>query len=134
MKSEALNAAASAVTSNVGGFTAFIISFFSPIFAAMMAAGGLIIADTITGVMKAKKKKTPITSRRLASVLSKMLLYQILIVSAHICETYLVAELPFVKLVLGAVALVEFKSILENTSEYLGKDVVKSILDKITRK
>src|SRR3990167_7786423 len=100
----------------------------------MIAAGFLIGADTITGIMKARKKGVPVTSRRLSNVLTKMVLYQLLIISAHVCELYLVAELPFVKLVLGAIALVEFKSILENTSEYLGKDVVKAILEKLGRK
>lgn len=122
------------VTSQAGGFIAFIIAFISPIFPAMIATGFLIGADTISGIMKSRKKKIPITSRKLSNVLTKMVLYQLLIVSAHLCETYLVEELPFVKLVLGAIALVEFKSILENASEYLGKDVVKAILEKLGRK
>lgn len=134
MNSQVLLSTKTKLTSNAGGFLAFAASFFSPILPAMIAAGFLIAADTLTGVMKAKRKGVKITSRKLSNVITKMILYQLLIISAHVCELYLVAELPFVKLVLGAIALVEFKSILENTSEYLGKDVVKAILEKLGRK
>lgn len=134
MKLEMSSTISSAVTSNVGGLAAFMISFFTPIFPAMIAAGALIGIDTLTGIMKSKKKGMPITSRKLSAVLTKMLLYQVLIISAHLSEVYMVAELPFVKLVLGAIALVEFKSILENASSYLGKDVAKAILEKLGRK
>lgn len=134
MKLQVIDTAKTSLTSNVGGLISFLISFFSPIFPAMIAVGVLIGVDTVTGIMKSQKRKVPITSKKMSAVLTKMVLYQLLIISAHLCQVYLVTELPFVKLVLGAIALVEFKSILENASEYLGKDVVKALLEKLGRK
>jgi phage-related holin len=130
MKDSTLNS----LGSNAGGIAAFFLAFFTPIFPAMLAAGILIICDTVTGIMKARKQGQVITSKELSAILTKMLLYQLLIISAHICELYMVDEIPFVKLVLGTVALVEFKSILENASVILGYDLFSEIMNKFKRK
>jgi phage-related holin len=98
-------------------------AFFMPIYPAMIAVGLLITIDTITGLLAARKKGIKIESRKMGRVLVKMLLYNLLIISAHICEVYLI-NIPFVKITLAFLAITEFLSIGENFNIITGKDFV----------
>jgi phage-related holin len=101
-------------------------AFFLPIYPAMIAVGILITIDTLTGILASNKKGEKIQSRRLGRVLVKMLLYNLLIISAHLCEVYLV-DIPFVKITLAFLAITEFLSIGENFTVITGKDFIQYI-------
>lgn len=103
------------------------IVFFAPIYPAMVAVGILIIIDTMTGVIAAKKNGEAITSKKLGGAITKSLVYQLLIVSAHLCELYLFAQIPFVKISLAFLAMTEFTSIAENFQKTTGKNFIKYI-------
>jgi hypothetical protein len=136
MKDSLMHAATSAETvvlANAGGLIGFLAAFFAPIYLSMFIVGLLIIGDTVTGLLKAKKLGLPITSRKLSAVLTKMLTYQLLVAISHGIEISII-DVPILKVVMGSIALVEFKSMLENISSYLGKDVVKYILKVFNRK
>ena len=83
MKDSILTSVTLVILANAGGFISFLAAFFSPIYLSMFLVGMFIVCDTITGVMKAKKLNQPITSRKFSQTLSKMLFYQILIMTSH---------------------------------------------------
>lgn len=95
---------------------AFMASFFTPIYPAMIAVGSLIILDTLFGIAASKKRNEKLSSRKFSRLLTKLLAYNFLIISAHIVTLYLVASLPLVKITLGFLAVNEFLSISESFS------------------
>ena len=109
------------------------IAFFAPIYPAMVAVGILIMIDTMTGVIAAKKNGETITSKKLGGAITKSLVYQLLIISAHLCELYLFEQIPFVKISLAFLAMTEFTSINENIQKSTGKSMltyIKTYLDE----
>jgi len=103
------------------------ITFFTPILPAMIAVGILISIDTIMGVLGAKKIGEEITSKKFGRVLTKSLVYQLLIISSHLIQVYLFSELPLVKITLGFLAITEFLSIGENFQKCTGRNFIKYI-------
>lgn len=109
------------------------IAFFVPIYPAMIAIGLLILLDTLTALIAASKTGETITSKKLGAVITKNLVYQMLIISAHLCEAYLFPVVPFVKISLAFLAMTEFTSISENFEKATGKNLlgyVKTFLDE----
>ena len=107
----------------------------APIKPLLLACGALIIADLITGIMAAKKRKEKINSADMRRSLSKMVVYQIAIISAFVLEKYMLDNLlPVSKIVSGVIGMVEFKSILENASVIAGEDILKLVLEKLGSK
>jgi len=107
--------------------------FFIPIIPAMIAVGILVIIDFITGLIAAKKQNVAITSKKMGATITKMLVYQLIIITSQLCETYLVPQIPFIKITLAFLAVTEFTSIAENFQKTTGKDLMSKIrayLDK----
>jgi len=69
-----------------------ITAFLAPIIPLILMVGFAIIADTIFGIYKAKKLNIQITSRKMSQLVSKMVLYQMSIISLFILEKYLLNE------------------------------------------
>ena len=104
-----------------------LITFFAPIYPAMIAVGILILIDTITGIIAAKRAGESITSKKMGMCITKSIVYQLLIISAHLCETFLFAQIPFVKISLAFLAMTEFTSLAENFEKATGKNLLKYI-------
>lgn len=120
-------------------FTAISIAFLAfiaPIQWLMIGVGALIILDTITGVFKAYKKNIPISSRRFGHIISKMLLYQVAIISAYLVELMIGHSefLPIARIVTVGIGLTELKSILENLSLVTGTNIWSFLLSYLKRK
>jgi len=99
----------------------------------MIAVGILVIIDFITGLIAAKKQKVAITSKKMGATITKMLVYQLIIITSQLCEIYLVPQIPFIKITLAFLAVTEFTSIAENFQKTTGKDLMSKIrayLDK----
>jgi phage-related holin len=112
-----------------------IISLIAPIHSMLIACGVLIVADLITGIMAARKRGEKINSAGLRTTVSKMLIFQIAIISGYVLEVYMLENLlPVSKIVAGVIGMVEFTSILENASVIAGKDILKLVLDKLGSK
>ena len=107
----------------------------APIKPLLLACGVLIVADAITGIMAAKKRKEPINSADMRRSLSKMVVYQVAIISGFVLEVYMLDNLaPVSKIVGGVIGMVEFKSILENVSVIAGQDVLQLVIEKLGSK
>jgi hypothetical protein len=93
----------------------------------------LIATDLITGIVKAKQQKQPITSARLRDTVSKFLIYEVSVMVAFLSEKYLLGDaIPAVKILSAMIGAVELKSILENLNAASGQDLLKGIIDKIS--
>jgi phage-related holin len=114
---------------------AFLAIFFSDILGALVAIGFLIMSDTFTGIWAAWKEggRKSVTSGKLGRILSKIILYPLAIIVAKVAEDYLAAEIPWVRVTMGILAIVEVKSIFENISKVLGYDLWSKIKDQLSR-
>ena len=112
-----------------------IITIFLPIKELMITIGFLVGADMIVGIWKALKIGQRIRSRRMSDSVTKMLLYQLAIVSGFLIETYIIEQLiPITKLIATVIAIIEFKSIVESIEAVTGKDLWGKIKTLIGRK
>jgi len=112
-----------------------IAALMSPIKPLLIACGFLILADMVTGMISANKRKEKINSADMRRSITKMVVYQFAIISGFVLEKYMLDDLlPVSKLVAGVIGMVEFKSILENASVIAGQDILKMVMDKLGSK
>jgi hypothetical protein len=108
------------------------IAILAPVHAIMIASGVLIVLDLILGLLAALKQGQLITSAALRRTLSKIITYQVAIITGFLVEKYLVSDLiPITKLVASVIGLVEMKSILENADIINGESIFGSVLKKL---
>jgi hypothetical protein len=72
---------------------AIVSSFFLPISGILILIGVSVIVDTITGVWKSKKLGTPITSRKLSAVISKILLYEVTVMLFYLIDYFIINDI-----------------------------------------
>lgn len=112
-----------------------LMSVFAPIIPMLITCGVLIAADTITGMVAASKRKEKIKSSEMRRSISKLVVYQIAIMTGFLLETYMLDNLiPVSKIVASVIGIVEFKSILENVSSIAGQDILKLVIEKLGSK
>ena len=109
----------------------YLVFFFAPITAAIMGLGVLIFADVITGCKAAKVRGEEIRSNRMARTVSKIIFYSIAIILSRVMEVSFMEWIPAAKLTAGYIAVVEFKSNMENIASITGVDVWKHLMKKI---
>lgn len=123
-------------------YLSMVSAFFMPITGLMFLIGFAIFVDTITGVWKARKLKQPITSRRLSSVISKMLLYEITVILFYLIDyfilndiilTFFSVPLMLTKMLSLVLVSIEVVSINENYKAVKGLDLWVSAKNLITR-
>lgn len=111
------------------------MAILAPIKAVMLTVGFLIFLDLSSGIWAAIKRQERVTSAALRRTISKMVIYQMAVITGFLIETYLVGpSIPVTKVVAGFIGLVEFKSILENSNTILGTDVFKLLIAKLGSK
>lgn len=111
------------------------LAVFLPIKELMLTIGFLVSADLVVGLWKAIKTGQRIRSRRMSDTVTKLLLYQLAIMSGFLIETFIISELiPITKLIATVIAIIEFKSIIESIEAVTGKDLWSKIKTIIGRK
>ena len=111
------------------------LAVFLPIKELMLTIGFLVSADLVVGLWKAIKTGQRIRSRRMSDTVTKLLLYQLAIMSGFLIETFIISELiPITKLIATVIAIIEFKSIVESIEAVTGKDLWSKIKTIIGRK
>ena len=111
------------------------MSIFLPIKELMLTVGFLVGADMVVGIWKAMKTGQQIRSRRMSDTITKMLLYQLAIVSGFLIEKYIITDmLPIAKLIGSVIAIIEFKSIVESIESVTGQNLWTKIKEVIGRK
>lgn len=71
---------------------ALAIGLLAPIKGLLIAVGIMIVIDTIFGVIAAKKQKKAITSNKLSGILSKMFVYQLIVIVAFALDKLILGE------------------------------------------
>lgn len=111
------------LASSLNRIAIVVLSFLMPIKGILLTIALSIFADTVVGLWKAKKLKTPITSRRLSQIVSKMLLYQVTVILSFMIDTFIldpivqqIFSVPFLftKMVALTLVSIEVFSIDEN--------------------
>jgi hypothetical protein len=111
------------------------MSIFLPIRELMLTIGFLVGADMVVGIWKALKTGQKIKSRRMSDTITKMLLYQLAVVSGFLIEKYIITDmLPIAKLIGSVIAIIEFKSIVESIESVTGQNLWTKIKEVIGRK
>lgn len=109
-----------------------LLAVFAPIKGMVLTVLALVLADLITGVWAAYKLQQPITSAKLRTTVSKLIIYLVAVCVGFLVETYLIdALLPVSKLIAGAIGMVELTSLLENANKILGTDIFKALISKL---
>lgn len=109
----------------------YLVFFFAPITWSIIAIGVLVFTDVFTGIRAAQKRGEVIYSRTMSRTVGKMLYYSIAIVLSRVMELAFIDWLPIAQLTSGYIAVVEFKSNLENISQITGIDIWNHLRDKI---
>ncbi len=112
----------------------YLSIFFAPIYAAIASVIFLVLADTFTGVYAAYKQNEKITSRKLGNIITKILLYNLALISSHVAMVNLIPLIPLVQLCSGTIAIIEIKSIFENINKATKIDFWASVKLFLNRK
>lgn len=81
-----------------------------------------------------KFKFSDITSGGLFKTLSKCLDYLLFVIAGHFAATHIIQEMPFVKIIAGAIIGIEFWSIGENIHKIHGVNIIDYIKRYFIRK
>jgi phage-related holin len=109
-----------------------ILAVFAPIKSILIVTGFLIITDLISGILAAKKRGETISSSGLRRTVTKMLVYNLAVISGFLVEKYMISDiLAISKLIAGVISIVELKSILENLNTINGSSIFKGIIEKL---
>ena len=121
---------------------AIVSSFFMPISGILILIGLSVILDTLTGVWKARKLKTPVTSRKLSAIISKILLYEVTVMLFYLIDyfilndivlTFFSVELMTTKILALVLVSIEIISINENFKAVKGIDLWASLKNLFAR-
>lgn len=110
----------------------YVIFFFTPIWASLLGIGVLIFADVLTGMKAARKRGERIHSRKMSTTVNKMIFYALAIILSRVMEVSFIPWLPVAQLTAGYIAVVEFKSNMENIAEITGIDIWNFLKDKLS--
>lgn len=111
----------------LGGAIGYVLWFVTPIAPFFGLAIGLVIADTITGIIAAKKRGEKINSRGMSRLVSKIVVYMLSILCCHGVEKVLKIDGYVTYMAIGAIASTELMSVLENTGKVTGANVAEII-------
>ena len=121
---------------------AIVSSFFLPISGILILIGVSVILDTLTGVWKSRKLGAPITSRKLSSVISKILLYEVTVMLFYLIDYYILndivltffsVELMTTKILALVLVSIEVISINENYKAVKNIDLWESLKNLFAR-
>lgn len=107
-------------------------AFFLPISGILFLIGFAIVVDTITGIWKAKKLKIKITSRKLSTIISKMMLYEVAVIGFYLIDYWILNDiimkffsvpLMLTKILSLVLCSIEVISINENIKAVKGIDI-----------
>jgi hypothetical protein len=117
-------------------------SFFLPISGILGLLFALILADTATGIWKAKHLKQEITSRKLSAIISKLLLYELCVILFYLIDYFILNDIILVffsvplmltKVLALVLASIEIMSVSENWRVVKGVNLFQSAKLLLTR-
>jgi len=119
-----------------------LLTFLTPIIPLLILVGIAIAADTIFGIIRAKKLKQKITSRKMSQIVSKMVLYQGAVILFYSIEHFILGDIiglftsiPLIltKLVTSTLLFIELTSVSENIESAYGINLWKKFKEMVSR-
>lgn len=116
--------------------------FFAPLKGILITVAAFIVLDTISGIWKSKVNKVPITSKGLSAAVSKMLLYQLSVITVFLLDYYVIGDILkgvfgieglAVKVTAMLLIFIEGQSINENYKVAKGVDLWKEFKKLLMR-
>lgn len=120
---------------NIEWIIGFMAVFLMPQANAFIAVGALIFFDFFTGIWAAVKIDgwASIQSKRMKDTVTKFFMYNVLIITCMIIESFLITRIPFIEVGLGIIATVEAKSIFENIEKVLNIKIIRAFKEVLHR-
>jgi hypothetical protein len=123
---------------------ASVLLFFVPIHGLLVAVAMAIVLDTFTGIFKSIKLHglKSIRSRKLSTIISKMLLYEVTVLLLFLMDKYLLnefvilwwgIEFMFTKMCAIVLIFIELVSVKENIEEAYNIDIWKMLKNFLSR-
>ena len=121
---------------------AVVGSFFLPISGILFLIGFAILVDTLTGIWKSKKLGTPITSRGLSAIVSKLFLYEVAVIGFYLIDKFILNDiiltffsvpLMLTKILALVLCSIEVISISENYKAVKGIDIWSAFKNLLQR-
>jgi len=110
------------------------IAVFTPVVPLLLTTGFLIAVDFCFGVYRAYKKGEEITSRKMGNTISKIVLYNLAILSVYFLDhNVLNTGLNLEKVVAGLIGIVEIRSVDESFKTLFGFSIWDKLKNTIQR-
>lgn len=108
------------------------IAVLAPVHSILIVTGILIVLDFITGIWAAYKREEKIKSARMRDSVTKMVIFQVAVISGFLMEKYMLDNsIPVSKIVAGVIAATEGLSLFENLNTISGKNVFGALIEKL---
>lgn len=109
-------------------------TYWAPIGAIVTVVFIFVLADFITGIWAAKKRKIKIDSHTMRNSVTKLLCYMLTIILAFFLQKEIIKFSWFeaVNFASALICLAEFKSILENMGYITNSTIFKTIYEKVS--
>ena len=119
-----------------------ILAFFAPVKGILITVGLFILADTISGIWKARRNGERITSRGLSAIVSKMLLYNGAVLLSFLLDEFIIGDIlegifsikdMVTKIVALLLVYIEAQSISENYEAVKGVNLWQEFKKLLSR-
>ena len=110
------------------------VAILSPVVPLLLTIGFLIVIDFIFGMYRAHKTGEKITSRKMGNTISKILLYNLMVISVYFLDHYILKTgLNLEKIAASLIGIVELKSLDESFVKLFGWSIYDKIKKAIQR-
>ena len=103
------------------------MSLLAPLQESIIAIGFLIAVDLLMGLIASYRNNIALTSSRLKNTAVKMLVYNLLLISSFVCESFLIPFIPMTKIALAFLGTVEITSLGESFQKITGISFIKYV-------
>jgi len=118
---------------NIKNILVALSLFFAPIQTIVAVVFAFIIFDYIIALAVCLKLGVKVTSRKMAATISKIISYNIVIITCHIVGLVFLPSVPIINIVGFAIAMIELKSIDEHFQAGFGFSFYKLIKKYLDR-
>lgn len=112
---------------------AVLLTALLPQSSIFITVGVLIVIDFFCGVYKSIKNGDHFSSRKMSHTISKIIFYNLAIITGALIQLHIMPLIPFVTLIASSIAIIEFTSITENITDILGFDIFKKVKEYLKR-
>ena len=119
---------------HIGSFLASLFGVLAPISAIIYSLTFIVFLDFVFGICKSIKSKQSITSRKMSQTISKVFLYNLLIIGLFVMDKYILnTGIGLEKVGASLIILVEMRSIDEHFTSIFGYSLWDRISEQFKR-